>query len=74
MLCDDLDLPNAQFVPAIASSIKQQSDQFTVDMIPEDEEDRRVIIKVREGVQIKVRGSGMMLTESIRLLLAHIST
>ena len=47
VLCDDLELPNAQFVQPIASSIRQQCDQFSVDMIPEDEEDRRVIIKVR---------------------------
>jgi len=47
VLCDDLELPSAQFVQAIASSIRQQCDQFSVDMIPEDEEDRRVIIKVR---------------------------
>ena len=46
VLCDDLELPNTQFVPAIASSIRQQCDQFTMDIIPEDEEDRRVIIKV----------------------------
>ncbi len=46
VLCDDLELPTSQFVQPIASSIRQQCDQFTVDMIPEDEEDRRVIIKV----------------------------
>lgn len=46
VLCDDLELPTSQFVSAIASSIRQQCDQFTTDMIPEDEEDRRVIIKV----------------------------
>ena len=46
MLCDDLELPSGSFVPAIASSIRQQCDQFSTDMIPEDEEDRRVIIKV----------------------------
>lgn len=46
VLCDDLDLPSSQFVSAIASSIRHQCDQFTTDMIPEDEEDRRVIIKV----------------------------
>ncbi len=47
ILCDDLELPNSSFVPAIASSIRQQCEQFSVDIIPEDEEDRRVIIKVR---------------------------
>ena len=46
VLCDDLDLPSTSFVPAIAQSIKQQIDQFSPDMIPQDEEDRRVIIKV----------------------------
>ncbi len=46
ILCDDLELPNASFAPAIASSIRQQCEQFSVDIIPEDEEDRRVIIKV----------------------------
>ena len=46
VLCDDLELPSSQFVSAIASSIRQQCDQFQTDMIPEDEEDRRVIIKV----------------------------
>lgn len=46
ILCDDLELPNASFAPAIASSIRQQCEQFSMDMIPEDEEDRRVIIKV----------------------------
>lgn len=47
VLCDDLELPASQFVSTIASSIRQQCDQFTTDMIPEDEEDRRVIVKVR---------------------------
>lgn len=46
VLCDDLELPSSQFVSAIASSIRQQCDQFSADMIPEDEEDRRVIIKL----------------------------
>ena len=50
LLCDDLDLPSATFVPAIAASIKQQVEQFTSDMIPDDEEDRRVIIKVCSSV------------------------
>lgn len=46
VLCDDLELPSSSFVPAIASSIRQQCEQFSTDMIPEDEEDRRVIIKL----------------------------
>ena len=47
VLCDDLDLPTSNFVPAISQSIRQQVEQFSSDMIPQDEEDRRVIIKVR---------------------------
>ena len=46
VLCDDLDLPSSSFSAAIASSIRQQCEQFSGDMIPDDEEDRRVIIKV----------------------------
>ena len=46
ILCDDLDLPSSSFSVAIASSIRQQCEQFSSDMIPDDEEDRRVIIKV----------------------------
>jgi SWI/SNF-related matrix-associated actin-dependent regulator of chromatin subfamily B protein 1 len=46
VLCDDLELPASSFVPAIAQSIKQQLDQFSSEMIPQDEEDRRVIIKL----------------------------
>ncbi|KAL5477803.1 hypothetical protein EMCRGX_G024650, partial [Ephydatia muelleri] len=46
LLCDDLDLPTGTFGPAIAASIKQQVEQFSSDMIPDDEEDRRVIIKL----------------------------
>ena len=46
ILCDDLDLPSSSFAAAIASSIRQQCEQYSGDMIPDDEEDRRVIIKV----------------------------
>ena len=46
VLCDDLDLPSNSFAGPIAQSIRQQCEQFSTDMIPEDEEDRRVIIKV----------------------------
>lgn len=46
ILCDDLELPTTSFAGPIAQSIRQQCDQFSTDMIPEDEEDRRVIIKV----------------------------
>ena len=48
VLCDDLDLPPSSFAGPIAQSIRQQCDQFSTDMIPEDEEDRRVVVKVRE--------------------------
>lgn len=47
LLCDDLELPTGTFVPAIAQSIKQQMEQYNSDTIPQDEEDRRVIVKVR---------------------------
>ena len=46
VLCDDLDLPSGAFVASIASSIRMQCEQFSLDMISEDEEDRRVVIKV----------------------------
>lgn len=46
ILCDDLDLPTSSFVPAISQSIRQQVEQFSSDMIPQDEEDRRIIIKL----------------------------
>ena len=48
ILCDDLDLPSSSFSTAIASSIRHQCEQYSGDMIPDDEEDRRVIIKVRQ--------------------------
>uniref|UniRef100_A0A1X7UXX8 Uncharacterized protein n=1 Tax=Amphimedon queenslandica TaxID=400682 RepID=A0A1X7UXX8_AMPQE len=46
VLCEDLELPTSSFAPAIIQSIKQQIDNFTTDVIPQDEEDRRVIIKL----------------------------
>lgn len=46
ILCDDLELPASSFAGPIAQSIRQQCEQFSTDMIPEDEEDRRVIVKV----------------------------
>ena len=48
VLCDDLELPPSSFAGPSAQSIRQQCEQFSTDMIPEDEEDRRVIVKVRE--------------------------
>ena len=53
LLCDDLELPMSTFVPAIAQSLKQQLEQYNNDLIPQDEEDRRVIVKVR-GVSVKL--------------------
>ena len=55
LLCDDLELPSGPFVPAISSSIRQQCEQFSTDMIPEDEEDRRVIVKVGENTYSSTR-------------------
>ena len=49
VLCDDLELPPGSFAGPIAQSIRQQCDQFSHDMIPDDEEDRRVIIKVSQN-------------------------
>lgn len=46
VLCDDLELPPSSFAGPISQSIRQQCEQFSTDMIPEDEEDRRVIVKV----------------------------
>ena len=50
VLCDDLELPPGSFAGPIAQSIRQQCEQFSTDMIPEDEEDRRVVVKVKCGV------------------------
>ena len=47
VLCDDLELPPGSFAGPIAQSIRQQCEQFSTDMIPEDEEDRRVVVKVK---------------------------
>jgi len=47
ILCDDLDLNPAHFLPAISQAIRQQIDTFPVDNILEEQEDQRVIIKVR---------------------------
>jgi SWI/SNF-related matrix-associated actin-dependent regulator of chromatin subfamily B protein 1 len=46
VLCDDLELPPGSFAGPIAQSIRQQCEQFSTDMIPEDEEDRRVVVKL----------------------------
>lgn len=46
VLCDDLDLPTAAFVPAIAHSIRQQIEAFQTDTLLEEQTDQRVILKV----------------------------
>ena len=67
VLCDDLDLPSSSFSAAIASSIRQQCEQFSGDMIPDDEEDRRVIIKVHvfctNGQSLTTRACFLLLTK-----------
>jgi len=49
ILCDDLDLNPMTFVPAIAGSIRQQTEQFNTENIL-DESDQRVIIKLNVHV------------------------
>ena len=49
ILCEDLDLPMTQFIPAIAQSIRQQVDAFPTDNLLNNQADQRVIIKVCEG-------------------------
>jgi len=46
VLCDDLDLPAISFVPAIASSIRQQIDAFPTDNLLDDQMDQRVVLKL----------------------------
>ena len=46
ILCDDLDLNPAHFLPAISQAIRQQIDTFPMDNILEEQEDQRVIVKV----------------------------
>ena len=48
VLCDDLDLPAAAFVPAVVQAIRQQIKQFDSDseISLEKQTDQRVIIKV----------------------------
>lgn len=49
MLCDDLDLPAASFVPAVVSAIRQQIKQFDSDseITLDQQTDQRVTIKVK---------------------------
>ena len=48
VLCDDLDLPPASFVPAVVQAIRQQIKQFGTDseITLDKQTDQRVIIKV----------------------------
>lgn len=48
VLCDDLDLPPAAFVPAVVQAIRQQIKQFDTDseITVDKQSDQRVIIKV----------------------------
>ncbi|XP_055328583.1 SWI/SNF-related matrix-associated actin-dependent regulator of chromatin subfamily B member 1-like [Paramacrobiotus metropolitanus] len=46
ILCEDLDLPMVQFIPAIAQSIKQQVDAFPTDNLLNNQTDQRVVIKL----------------------------
>lgn len=48
VLCDDLDLPAAAFVPAVVQAIRQQIKQFDSDseISLDKQTDQRVIIKV----------------------------
>lgn len=48
VLCDDLDLPPASFVPAVVQAIRQQIKQFDSDseITLDKQTDQRVIIKV----------------------------
>ncbi|KRX62364.1 SWI/SNF-related matrix-associated actin-dependent regulator of chromatin subfamily B member 1 [Trichinella nativa] len=50
ILCDDLELPPASFIPAIAQSIRQQLDAFCADNLLSDEPDQRVILKLNVHV------------------------
>ena len=45
ILCDDLDLNNVTFVPAIAQAIRQQLESYQNDTISTSDE-QRIIIKV----------------------------
>ena len=49
MLCDDLDLPAASFVPAVVQAIRQQIKQFDTDseILLDQQTDQRVTIKVQ---------------------------
>ena len=49
VLCDDLDLPPASFVPAVVQAIRQQIKQLDTDseIMLDQQTDQRVIIKVQ---------------------------
>ncbi|XP_026682803.1 SWI/SNF-related matrix-associated actin-dependent regulator of chromatin subfamily B member 1-A-like [Diaphorina citri] len=46
VLCDDLDLNPLLFVPAIAQSIRQQTDAFPAENLLDEVHDQRVVIKL----------------------------
>lgn len=46
ILCDDLELPTAAFVPAIAQSIRQQIEAYPTETILDNQTDQRVLIKL----------------------------
>ena len=52
VLCDDLDLPLASFVPAISQAIRQQVKQFAAepDIVLDDQIDQRVVMKVKSAL------------------------
>lgn len=67
ILCDDLDLNQAHFLPAVSQAIRQQIDAFPLDNILEEQADQRVVVKVtgRQGHRhnnLKAR-SGLAMTE-----------
>ena len=53
VLCDDLDLPAASFVPAVVQAIRQQIKQFDTDseITLDQQTDQRVTIKVSSTKQ-----------------------
>ncbi|GAB6028712.1 SWI SNF, matrix associated, actin dependent regulator of chromatin, sub b, member 1 [Chamberlinius hualienensis] len=50
ILCDDLDLSPVAFVPAIATSIRQQIEAYPTDNLLEEQTDQRVILKLNVHV------------------------
>lgn len=53
ILCDDLDLPPANFVPAISQAIRTQVEAYPADIsILEAQSDQRVILKVTSRLYV----------------------